>query len=515
MTRRNDVLDRIAPLFEPPIDALAAFHHARHRRERNRRISAAIVAVIVTATLAGIAFRSVRQPAPADRDDLGESATLNGLVISYPDGWALSSYSSPSADPDRPSQNLAVSPIGLQPDPRDPCAGLAPNDAVLLVSLDMPASPPAGSVEPLPPWPVPLRATVDAGCPGIRMDAAWTQSLGAYHATLVAGTEVSADVRETLVAVFEAIGPAQGMSALGESGRVLAQGNFRGETWTLTARPDSDLGEGLGPVIAVVGEIPVFDAVLPGRIALRDDPTAHGDTQLLGYVSADVARVEVRLEGVSSDVALHDVPFGLANTLRAFFVPIPGSPVGSITAYGEDGTRLITVGFAPGTRCGPIRVFDSGALDTTQTCRDIADTTGPLFAASPRIPWPSLGYSWRILREGRDLVLLDARGDERGRLIAPTGSLAVAAANVESRTPFVFGVASGGITRVALTGRDRPDTPAQRTWVLPDGRIAFVADFAPSYNRFQQVVGYDAACHVVVALDLRTLEEAAPDRPRC
>ena len=112
-------------------------------------------------------------------------------------------------------------------------------------------------------------------------------------------------------------------------------------------------------------------------------------------------------------------------------------------------------------------------------------------------------------------MLLDERGEERGRLVDPTGSLAVAVADVESRTPFVFGVSSEGITRVALTSRDRPDTPAQRTWLLPDGRVAFVADFAPSYNRFQQVVGYDAACDVVVALDLRTLEEAPPDRPRC
>jgi hypothetical protein len=516
MTRRNDVLERIAPLFEPPADALTAFHQVRRGRERNRRIGAAIVAVALSATVAGLAIKTFTGPIPADREQLGQSATLNGLVLSYPDRWALLSYSSPSGDPDRPSHDLAVSPTGLKPDPREPCAGLGPSDAFLLVSFEMPAFPRSGPGEPSTAWPVPLRVTPDAGCPGVRMDAAWTEGGRAYHATLVTGTAVSPQVKEQLTAVFDTLVPSRETPSVGETGEVIAQGVFRDTTWTLTVRRDSQLGEGMGPVIAVVGEIPVFDAPLPGSIALHDNPAARGDTQLLGYVSAEVARVEMTLNGASHDVVLHDVPLDLANPLRAFFVPIPGSPTGSIDAYDANGTRLITVGFAPGTTCGPVRVFDSGALDTTQTCRDIGETTGPLFVASPNDPgWPTLGSSWRILREGDDLVLLDDRGEERGRLVDPTGSLAVAVANVPSRTPFVFGVAEEGITRVVLTSRDRPDTPAQRTWVLPDGRVAFVADFAPSYNRFQQVAGYDATCDVVVALDLRTLEEVEPDMPRC
>ena len=516
MTRRDDVLDRIAPLFEVPVDALTAFHQVRRHRERNRRIGAAVIAIVVSTAVAGLAVQSITRSTPADRGDLGASATLNGLVLSYPDGWALLAYSNPSGDPDRPSHTIAVSPSGGQPDPRDPCADLAPNDAVLLVSLDMPAFPSSAPVGQLPSWPVQLRTTVDEACPGTRMDATWKQNSGGYHATLVTGIGVSTHVREQLVAVFETLVPAPETSSIGGTGQVIAEGVFRDEPWTLTARRDSELGEGMGPVIAVAGEIPVFDMVLPGSIALRDDQADHGDTQLLGYVSADVARVEVTVEGTSRDVELHDVPLELANPLQAFFVPIPGSPAGSIQAYDEDGAHLITVGFTPGTRCGPVRVFGSGALDTTQMCRDITDTTDPLFNGNPIMSrWPSLGSSWQILREGRDLVLLDERGEERGRLVDPTGSLAVAAANVESRTPFVFGVASGGITRVVLTSRDRSDTPAQRTWVLPDGRVAFVAEFAPSYNQYQQVTGYDADCDVVVALDLQTLEEVVPDQPRC
>ena len=173
--------------------------------------------------------------------------------------------------------------------------------------------------------------------PGHRAWARITQPSSPAH-------EVPTDVREQLVGVFDALVPAPEASAAGGTGQVVAQGTFHGEPWTLMARGESQLGEGMGPVIAVVGEIPVFDAVLPGRIALRDDPATHGDTQLLGYVSADVARVEVTLDGTSSQVVLHDVPLDLANPLRAFFVPIPGGPVGSISAYQEDGTRVISRG---------------------------------------------------------------------------------------------------------------------------------------------------------------------------
>ncbi len=384
MTRRTDVLDRVAPFFDPPTDALEALYEARRRRELGRRVAAGALGLVITALLITFAIRSTDRSVPAD-------------------------------PPDRPAI---------------------------------------------------ADRTMDAGAIG-------------------------------------------------------------GESWTMSARVESDIGPDLGPVISLStstaasggggDELRLVDMELPGSVAVSYQVTIPGrHAFVLGYVGSDVSEVVADFDGVSRSVELLEVPFALEHPLRAFLIPVDGGPVGSLTTLDDAGAELLSVGLAPGTRCGPDRL-EPGAIETSQICRDIEDDS-IVFEGVNRFEGVEGLVSWRIVRRGAGLVMLDDDGAVLGRLPGIAGPLAVTSADVElSSSPFVFGVASGNVTNVALSGRrvGSPSSRPQRTRVLADGLVAFVGDFVPSYDRPNQIVGFDQDCDAMIAIDIRTFEPAEASAERC
>ena len=384
MTRRTEVLDRVAPLFDPPTDALEALHATRRRRELGRRVAAGGLGLVITALLITFAVRSTERSVPVDR-------------------------------------------------------------------LDRPAT---------------VDRTMDAGAIG-------------------------------------------------------------GESWTMSARVESDIGPDLGPVISLStstatsggggDELHLVDLELPGSLAVSYQVSLPGrHAFVLGYVGSDVAEVVVDFDGMSRSVELLDVPFALEHPLRAFVIPVDGGPVGTLTTLDDAGAELLSVGLAPGTRCGPDRT-EPGVIDTSQVCRDIEDDSIVFEGVSwfDAVEGP---VSWRIVRRGDGLVMLDDGGAVLGRMPGSAGPLAVTSADVElPSSPFVFGVASGELTNVALAGRrgGDPFSRTQRTRVLADGRVAFVGDFVPSYDHPNQIVGFDQDCEAVFAIDIRTFEPVEPSAEAC
>ena len=384
MTRRTDVLDRVAPFFDPPTDALEALYEARRRRELGRRVAAGVLGLVITLLLITFAIRSTDRSVPADL-------------------------------PDRPATR----------------------------------------------------------------------------------------------------------------NRVMDTGSIGGESWTMSVRVESDIAPDLGPVIsfststATSGgggdELRLVDMELPGSVAVSYQVTIPGrHAFVLGYVGSDVSEVVVDFDGVSRSVELLDVPFALEHPLRAFLIPVDGGPVGSLTTLDDAGAELLSVGLAPGTRCGPERT-EPGVIDTSQICRDIGDDS-IVFEGVNWFDDVEGPVSWRIVRRGDGLVMLDDDGVVLGRLPGTAGPLAVTSAAVElPSSPFVFGVASGDLTNVALSGRRGGDffSRTQRTRVLADGRVAFVGDFVPSYDHPNQIVGFDQDCEAMFAIDIRTLEPVEAAAENC
>ena len=384
MTRRTDVLDRVAPLFDPPKDALEALYETRRRRELGRRVAAGALGLVITVLLITFAIRSTDRSMPADL-------------------------------PDRPATR----------------------------------------------------------------------------------------------------------------NRVMDTGSIGGESWTMSARVESDIAPDLGPVIsfststAASGgggdELRLVDMELQGSVAVSYQVSLPGrHAFVFGYVGDDVSEVVVEFDGLTRSVELLDVPFALEHPLRAFLVPVDGAPVGSLTTFDDVGTALLSIGLAPGTRCGPDRT-EPGVIDTSRICRDVEDDV-TVFEGVNRFEGMEGLVSWRIVRRGDDLVMLDDAGEVLGRLPGTAGPLAVTSADVElPSSPFVFGVASGDLTTVALAGRQGGDpySRTQRTRVLADGRVAFVGDFVPSYDHPNQIVAFDQDCEAMFAIDIRTFEPVEAAAERC
>jgi len=386
MTRRTDVLDRVAPFFDPPTDALEALYEARRRRELGRRVAAGVLGLVITVLLITFAIRSTDRSVPADL-------------------------------PDRPATR----------------------------------------------------------------------------------------------------------------NRVMDTGSIGGESWTMSARVESDIAPDLGPVIsfststAASGgggdELRLVDREPLGSLAVSYQVSLPGrHAFVFGYVGDDVSEVVVEFDGLTRSVELLDVPFALEHPLRAFLVPVDGAPVGSLTTFDDAGTALLSIGLAPGTKCGPDRT-EPGVIDTSRICRDVEDDF-TVFEGVNRFEGMEGLVSWRIVRRGDDLVMLDDDGEVLGRLPGTAGPLAVTSADVElPSSPFVFGIASGDLTNVELSGPMKGETFAssrsQRTRVLADGRVAFVGDFVPAYDRPNQLVGFDQDCDAMIAIDIRTFEPVEPSVERC
>ena len=320
MTRRTDVLDRVAPFFDPPTDALEALYEARRRRELGRRVAAGVLGLVITVLLITFAIRSTDRSVPADL-------------------------------PDRPATR----------------------------------------------------------------------------------------------------------------NRVMDTGSIGGESWTMSARVESDIAPDLGPVIsfststAASGgggdELRLVDLELPGSVAVSYQVSLPGrHAFVFGYVGDDVSEVVVEFDGLTRSVELLDVPFALEHPLRAFLIPVDGGPVGSLTTLDDAGAEVLSVGLAPGTRCGPDRT-EPEVIDTSRVCRDIGDDSIVFEGVNWFVDMEG-PVSWRIVQRGDGLVMLDDDDAVLGRLAGTAGPLAVTSADVElSSSPFVFGVASGDLTNVALAGR--------------------------------------------------------------
>ena len=386
MTRRTEVLDRVAPFFDPPTDALEALYARRRRRELGRRVAAGVLGLVITALLITSAIRSTNRSMPADL-------------------------------PDRPATRNSV----------------------------------------------------------------------------------------------------------------LDSGSIEGESWTMSAQVESDIAPDLGPVIsfststATSGgggdELRLVDMELPGSVAVSYQVSLPGrHAFVFGYVGDDVSEVGVEFEGLTRSVELLDVPFALEHPLRAFLVPVDGAPMGSLTTFDDAGTALLSISLAPGTRCGPDRT-EPGVIDRSRICRDVEDDS-TVFEGVNWFEGIEGPMSWRIVRRGDDLVMLDDDGAVLGRLHGTAGPLAVTSADVElPSSPFVFGLASGDLTNVVLSGPMKGESIAssrpQRTRVLADGRVAFVGDFVPAYDRPNQIVGFDKDCVAMIAIDIRTFEPVEPSIARC
>jgi hypothetical protein len=90
-TPRDDVLDRVAGLFDPgPPDALPAFHRHLRSRERRRRVGAGVLAAVLLGALIVVGVRASRDTTPVAAGPIElSSGTLEGTP------WTLSARRNP------------------------------------------------------------------------------------------------------------------------------------------------------------------------------------------------------------------------------------------------------------------------------------------------------------------------------------------------------------------------------------------------------------------------------------
>jgi hypothetical protein len=341
----RSALDREAGDAPAPHDAGAAV--SRTRRRQVGMIAGSVIVAAASIAIAVVGFGALN-------DESGEvvpaSATeeMNGITITFPDGWALidpdvaglngPDPGNPDATPDVPRLVLALLPF----DPGEllACPGMAESvPHTFLMTIQ--EKPLALSGDAARPWPVELEpldvGTAESGCyPGWEfLHAGWTAEGRTFEARAGFAPDVTNADRDALLKAFATMTFSPGKS--GPAAVVLENGEIGGETWELIATRETgggglvlsveteDQGSGTGgfspnsPTLqfaeVVVGSGDgarnlVFGAVPPGTAAIEcPDPAAvrtfdvpdEIDDRFEAFIVVLDAGLEVELNAVDAD----------------------------------------------------------------------------------------------------------------------------------------------------------------------------------------------------------------------
>ena len=319
---------------------------------------AAVVTGIVAGATSLLSLQSGPEPAVQGPTATG---TLNGITISYPEGWRL-------IDPDTAGLNGSPT-MGESPLPRIVLA-LAPVEAPetfgcpgragggeaapLLMTIQEEPLAPGGQA-----WPVELEPlnvdTSESACyPGWEfLRAGWTTSGRTFEARVGLAPEATGDERDALFTAFATMTfePSGG----GATSVFLTRGTAGGEDWQLVASRAKDglsieivaetTGAGMGSIDDASTGLQASEALF------GSGPQA--ERVVFGVVPEAVVRVEASVPGgspVTADVL--DVPSEIAQHLNAFVLVVDLSGPVQLTGYDTSGQAVAT-GSAGGSAQAP------------------------------------------------------------------------------------------------------------------------------------------------------------------
>jgi hypothetical protein len=322
------------------------------RRGRRRQVGTVLVAgLLALAAVAG----SVAALRPLLRDDsvvVGDAPTttrtINGVTISYPEGWFAADPREIGVEPaNTPSSFPSMILTLTRDDPRIEgvlgCPGRAEAPAGQLL-MTIREEPLALSGEAATPWPVPpqplgipAEATGDGSCyPGwTLLRASWTAVGRSFEARIGTAPEVSGADRAALLDAFESMRfspPEPGAPEVIEIGSGTA---FDGIAWSLTVSREEGSAcfnletpnTGFGSCTATLGvhdrpSVGIYDAGRDGAFAV-------------GTVPWDVDAVVLETNGgdIIGDIGLFDPPEGFGGA-RYVVIPLPGEDRGLIRLHG-------------------------------------------------------------------------------------------------------------------------------------------------------------------------------------
>jgi hypothetical protein len=336
----TDLEQRLRDLLREQVREAPAAHDtgATLRRTRRRQVVTVLSATI--GTVAAVALLAIGVSAVLDRE-AGVPATqpttsrsLNGITITYPEGWFL-------IDPDAAGLNgradQALGPrdlprlvLALSPQPPSDllaCPGQVEGEAPTFL-MTVQERPPTLPGDLTPSWPVELgsmdAAAAESGCyPGWTfLDARWLAEGRAFEAVLGLAPDVSDADRDAVLAAFGSMtfAPSDGAP----TSVVLATGTAAGEDWELiVTRQDDGLSLSLQGASFGTGTGGYDPA--SGELRLTSHVFGEGSTSarvIFAAVPADV----VLLVGVGPDFVVYpevlDVPKDIDRRLNAFVVVI-------------------------------------------------------------------------------------------------------------------------------------------------------------------------------------------------
>jgi hypothetical protein len=475
------------------------------RRTRRHQATLSLTAGFVAFAVATGIFLIPRQsrtasprPPAASQESEVRTATLANYTISYPRDWFLTVSQADYRSP----QTVQLSNFDPRfPDAR-PCAdgnsGMPGNG----IWLQLESSPGTSGTGPV--WPVDLvDGAFPTSCSGRLLTASWLDvGTGiSFQAQAVVGPEVSTEDHQRLLDAFSSLQipdldhGIQGSFFSADvkdstSAAVLAASAPHAPAWTLAAHQDDyqpglvfELGRPQDLGFAGGGSIGGVRIDAPDQIMV-DPVILAGKTVLVGAVSLDASRVEVRPDGAQPiDAELATLPPSLAATLQPFTTELDGIPSGTITVYDDNGGVLTQQRFYPGRYTSP--QYPGFQMQPDGTIVDAK----------------IYGGIWKLIDTGTSIELSDG-----------TTTLATAPANTASAIAFdthtftngqdsqtiVFGTLSSDITYLIATGAGGPTGGI----LVPvsGGRLAFWT-WTIDQDR---LLALNANCGVVAAVDIRS-----------
>lgn len=345
-----------------PIPPPAVLRRARRRQVGTVLGGAIVIAVLVAGSITG-GRALLRGDRTTPADGATTTATVNGITISYPQGWFVvdpdqAQLNGPQPGSDLPRLVLAVSPF--DPGDRLGCPGIAPAPAPTFI-MTIQEQPLALTGAEASPWPVSLEAmnldTSGGGCyPGWEfLRAGWTSGRRTFEARVGLAPELTDAERAVLLDAFASM---TFEAATGEPSSVrLATGEVSGERWslTLTQGPSGpglgfgwDQQGGGGGGISAPRESG-FGGGIGGSSSLtypsgdKTQPPLPMDRS--GVVTAAAARVEYQLlDGTTLEATLSPLPDGTFDVSAvAFLVFVPADTLldaGYLVAYDAGGAEV-------------------------------------------------------------------------------------------------------------------------------------------------------------------------------
>ena len=353
-------------------------------------------------------------------------------------------------------------------------------------------------------WPVELAdGAFPTSCSGRLLTASWLDagSGTSFQAQAVVGPDASEEDHQRLLEAFSSVQiPDFDHAILGSffngdvkdstSAAVLAMSGTGAPEWVLAAHPDDftpglvlELGRPQGLSLAGGGSLGGVKIDAPDQIVV-DSAILAGQTVLVGAVSPDAARVEVRVDGGQTvDAELVTLPPSLLATFQSFTTELAGIPSGTIVVYDAAGAVLTQERFYPGRYTSPrypgFQVQPDGTIVDAKI----------------------YGGIWRLTDTGASIELSDGTSTIASVPDDPSSPLAFGThtftGDSDSQT-IVFGTVSPDITYLITTGHGGSNSGILVP--LPDGRLAFWM-WTITEDR---LVALNAECGVVESIDLRS-----------